>query len=118
MAHPLESLGVRTRNDPVAVEQLKRVMDDYDWFMKQHEHLHRYKGLVVLVYKRTVYGSGRDHREAFADAERRAAQQQQPLPPRPELLPIVVPENPWIDEQFLPPRARTTNGTSPEAAES
>jgi hypothetical protein len=109
-------LGVRSSNDPAAAAQLRRAQEDYGWFMNQPEHLDRYKGLVVVLYNRVVVGCGPTLQEAFADAEQRAQAQQQPLPPRHQLLSFSVPERPWIEEWMLPPRARGTNGQAPEKA--
>jgi hypothetical protein len=87
---------------------------DYNWCLSQPEILDRYRGQVLVVQERNILGSGRDSLQALHDAQERLARQNQPFPPRRDVLFVVIPEQPWFDMDFYgPPRDEAADGEVP-----
>src|SRR5262249_62377199 len=58
-------LGARTVELDAREKQLR---DDYDWCLRDADVQRNYRGRVVAVHRRTVWGAGRTHGEAVQDA--------------------------------------------------
>ncbi len=72
---------------PYLDEREQQMDDDYEWCLNSRD-LHRaYGGQVVMVYKRKIWGAGKDHRAAWEMACREPE-----CPPRHDMAGVVVPE--------------------------
>ena len=93
------------------VEWFEKQKADYIWCLRQPEIVARYQGQVLVLHERNILGSGRDSLQALHDAQERVAAQNQPFPPRRDILFVVIPEHPWFDMDFYgPPRDELANG--------
>src|SRR4051794_6631321 len=75
---------------------------DYFWCVSQPEVLQRYPGMVVVVHRRQVLGAGEAHQLALASVERELAGRGQAVPPRHELLFVLIPEPAEFGPGFFP----------------
>jgi hypothetical protein len=66
--------------------ELPAEADDYDWAMEDPQVRQTYGGLVVAVWRRKVWGAGRNHRAALEQAQKTPD-----CPPTDELVFVVVP---------------------------
>jgi hypothetical protein len=66
-------------------EREKQIDEDYDWALRDPEVHRLYRGQVVAVHKKTVWGAGDTHGEAIQDALRQPG-----CPPREELAKVYI----------------------------
>jgi hypothetical protein len=57
---------------PYLDEREQQIDADYEWCSHDPEVRQRYGGKVVIAYRRKVWGVGRNHRQAWAVASKKA----------------------------------------------
>ena len=56
---------------PYLDEREQQIADDYEWCLNNQEIRQKYRGKVVVVYRRQVLGVGKDHVTAWSAARRK-----------------------------------------------
>jgi hypothetical protein len=56
---------------PYLTEDERLKEDDYEWALHDMETRRKYGGKVVVVYRKRILGAGKNHRAAWAAAQRR-----------------------------------------------
>ena len=74
---------------PYLDEREQQINNDYEWCLHDPAVRKQYGGKVVVVYKRKIWGVGKNHAAAWEDA-----QQKRGCPPKGYAATAPVP-NPW-----------------------
>jgi hypothetical protein len=83
--------------DPRLSRQLRQHIADDAWALTQDHLVERYGGQVILLHRREVLGSGRNHLEALESARTALQEAGRAMPPSDEWLFVIVPTREALD---------------------